>query len=145
MNQFLSKLEDRILEGMLHVLKALGPFPDKKDKSSVTLYVWDLGLSIVIASIIASGSMAVSSFQQRRAQKKMAKKQMAQQAKETKMLAEAEKSTRTPQAPKNQQLTIQATPKSAKRTQSSLAIGRRKGGKGSLRTGKAGNYGARVA
>ena len=145
MNQFLSKLEDRILEGMLHVLKALDPFPDKKDKSSVTLYVWDLGLSIVIASIIASGSMAVSAIQQRRAQKKMAKKQMAQQAKETKMLAEAEKSTRTPKVPKNQQLTIQTAPKTAKRAAGSMAIKSRAGGKGGLRTGTSGNYGARVA
>ena len=142
MNQFLDKLEDRILNGVLWLLE---PFmKDKTEDNSVYLY-FDLGLSIIIGSIIAAGSMAYSSSRQRSAQKKMAKKQMAQQAKETKMLAEAEKSTRTPQAPKNQQLTIQATPKSAKRTSSSLAIGSRKGGKGSLRTGTAGNYGARVA
>ena len=144
MNKFFDKLVDRILAITLTVLKALEPFPNRKDKNSVILH-FDIGIAIIVASIIAAGTGTAMSMQNRKAQKKMAKKQQEQQAREAKRLAEASEATRMPLPPKDQQLTIQGTPKTAKQKTSSLGIKARSSGKRGLRTGSTGNYGARIA
>ena len=139
MNSFLSKLEDRILDGIQWIL---APFTEEKtDDNSVCLYLFGLE-GIIIAALIGAGTAAVISRKKRKAQQSMAKKQMAQQKREAKAMKEAEESSRTPREPKNQQLSIQGTPKKAKKS-GPLAI-RGRGGKGSLRVGGTGNYGARV-
>ena len=144
MNSFLSKLEDRILDGILWVFT---PFIWKKDRDDKSVVLYDLGTSIIVSMIIGSligaGTSAVLARKNRKSQENMARKQMSQQKKESEAILEAERQTRTPKEPKNQQLAIQGVPKKAKRT-GSLAI-RGRGGKGSLRVGGAGNYGARIA
>ena len=139
MNSFLSKLEDRILDGIQWIL---APFSEEKtDDNSVCLYLFGLE-GIIIAALIGAGTAAVISRKNRKAQQSMAKKQMAAQKKESLAIQEAEKKSRTPKEPKNQQLAIQGTPTKAKK-RNVLAISGR-GGKGSLRVGASGNYGART-
>ena len=139
MNLFLSRLEDRIYSILLYLLD---PLALKKEKDTVVLY--DFGISFAIASLFVAASAGVSMItarKNRKSQERMAEKQMLQQRKEAAAIERAEKASLTPPAPKNQQLAIQNAPKRA--SSSSLAI-RRKRGKGSLRVGSIGNYGARI-
>ena len=141
MNSFLSKLEDRILDGILWLLT---PFAKgKTDDNSVRLYFFT-GVEWAFLAVMLAGTAtsAVMARKARKSSERMAKKQMAAQKKEALAIQDAEKKSRTPKEPKNQQLAIQGTPTKAKK-RNVLAISGR-GGKGSLRVGASGNYGART-
>ena len=141
MNYF-SELEDRLIEGWLSL------FPPKTDidKKTVTLY-FDFGLSLLFAAMIASTvTSAVQRRKSRKSQEKMAEEARKQQAKEAKAMADAEKKSRTPLAPKEQQLAVQARPTTATRSRGSLGIKSSKRGKSKLRIGSgSGSVGARYA
>mgnify|MGYP003136262040 CR=1 FL=1 len=144
MNSFLSKLEDRILDSILWLF---APFAKGKTaNNSVRLYFFTGFEWALLASIaIGTGTSAVIARKNRKSQERMAKKQLQQQKRESAAILEAQETTRTPVAPKNQQLPIQGTPRKAKK-RSDLSISGRgsRRGKGSLRVGASGNYGARV-
>ena len=95
-------------------------------------------------AMVAGAVFGVSeSMKNRRSQASMAKKARKQRAKEADALREAEESSRTPLAPKVQQLPVQARPKTPARTGglSPLTIARKKG-KAGLRMASS-LYGAR--
>jgi len=106
--------------------------------------MFEMMVAMIVASLAGAGVSAVNAKKARKSQEKMQKTQLAQQKKESALAREAGKETRTPPAPKQQQLAVQAAPKTPKRTRGSLAI-RSRGGKGGLRVGSGGQYGARVA
>ncbi len=106
----LSLMEDRILDTLGSLL---APF-NRKKSGGVTLYMaFDLGLAILISSIIAAGTSAITARQNRKAQKKMAAKQAKQQADESAALLEAEKSSRTPR-PQKSAINYSGYPQNAK-------------------------------
>jgi len=109
------------------------------------LAVWgitELIIAMIVASSVTAGASIVNARKARKSQERMSKRQRSEQKKESNLAIQAEKASRTPPEPKNQQLPVQTTPKTPEKRKGSLAIGRR-GGKAGLRVGSS-NYGARV-
>ena len=143
--KYLRKLEDKILNGLLFLL----PRNPEKDENSIVLrFTFGIFEGLMLAAAI--GSTVSSVVQRRKARKsseKMAQKARLQREKEAKDMEEAQKASRTPLAPRNQQLEVQASPTSAmKAKRGALGIKSSKRGKSKLRIGSgSGGTGARYA
>ena len=138
MIKYLSKLEDQVLDGLLWLF----PPKSKEDENSVTLYILDILAVLAVATFI--GGTVTSAVQKRKARKsqeKMQEKARAQQAKEAMEMAKAERESRTPLPPREQQLSIQARPDTASTSSSSNRTAGNRRGKSKLRI--SGNVGSR--
>tara|TARA_B100000745_G_scaffold122814_2_gene79699 strand:+ start:8216 stop:8638 length:423 start_codon:yes stop_codon:yes gene_type:complete len=112
MIKFLSRLEDKLLDYLIRVL----PKPKKKD-NTITLHAFFLGLTAMqlLAVTVAAGTVAsvVQRRKARKMQEAMRRKARLQQARQNAEMLKAEKQSRTPPAPKAQQLAVQAKPDTA--------------------------------
>jgi len=139
---FLSKLEDKFIDGWLFVF----PPQTEADKKTVTLH-FDFLIPLLLASFVGSTiSSSVQRRKLRKSQEKMANKARRQQADADKAMENAQRDSRTPLPPKDQELRTQAQPLAAASTKGSLGIRGAKRGKAKLRIGSGSrSVGARYA